>query len=280
MKRTDDIKQYLKNKHKGGENNQKGSLFEDFYAVYQIISCIAKYNPSFDRIGFQTQLEDTFVDDMLITHPEQNIYHQLKNTKSLSWGKVNKQGDIAFDFAHQIEDCKEREENFALKLVYSLKDSKVGEQTPEEIKAQTSTEYFDYLSDLNSLVIVSTPLKHALMAITPNKTSTDDLANVASVFLGVWKGCDSKNGISLEEIIHKAENFKHINLNIYPNESINKDCKKILDAIKDFEYHINGRMFYWSIGRMNGSCPWPTEIETEIIRQHPTDKWELISILS
>ena len=280
MQRTDDIKQYLKNKHKVGENNQKGSLFEDFYAVYQIISCIAKYNPSFDRVEFKTQLEDTFVDDMLITHPEKNIYHQLKNTKSLSWGKVNRQGDIAFDFAHQIEDCKEREENFALKLVYSLKDSMVGEQTPEEIKAQTSTEYFDYLSDLNSLVIFSTPLKHALMEITPDKTSTDDLANIASVFLGVWKGCDSKNGILLKEIIHRAENFKYIHLNIYTNESINDDCKKILDTIENFEYHINGRMFYWSIGRMNGSCPWPTEMEQEIIRQHPTDKWELISILS
>lgn len=37
MERTDDIKKYLKNKHQGGENNQKGGLFEDFYAVYQIV---------------------------------------------------------------------------------------------------------------------------------------------------------------------------------------------------------------------------------------------------
>lgn len=168
MERTDYIKQYLKNKHQGGENNQKGSLFEDFYAVYQIVSSIARYKFSFDRVGFQTQLEDTFVDDMLIAHPEQNMYHQLKNTRSLSWGKVDKQGDIAFDFAHQIEDCKHRDEKFALKLVYSLKDSRIGEQIPEEIKDQTSTEYFDYASDLNSLVLVSAPLKHALMAITPN----------------------------------------------------------------------------------------------------------------
>ena len=94
MERTDAIKQYLKNKHQGGENNQKGGLFEDFYAVYQIVSCIAKYKSSFDRVEFQTQLEDTFVDDMLIAHPELNMYHQLKNTQSLSWGKVDKQGLI------------------------------------------------------------------------------------------------------------------------------------------------------------------------------------------
>ena len=55
MERTDDIKLYLKNKHQGGENNQKGSLFEDFYAVYQIVSYIAKYKSSFDSVEFQTQ---------------------------------------------------------------------------------------------------------------------------------------------------------------------------------------------------------------------------------
>lgn len=282
MERTDDIKLYLKNKHLGGENNQKGSLFEDFYAVYQIVSYIAKYKSSFDNVEFLTQLEDTFVDDMLIAHSEQNIYHQLKNTQSLSWGKVDKQGDIAFDFVHQIEDCKKRNEKFALKLVYSLQDSKVSQQIPQEIMEQTSTEYFDYSPDLNSLVIISSPLKHALMAITPNgeKSPTDDLANIASVFLGVWKGRNSKNRISLEEIIHRAENCKHVNLKIYPDERMSKDCQKVLDAIEGFKYYISGRMLYWSIGRMNGSCPWPDEMETEIIRQHPTDKWELMSILS
>lgn len=282
MERTDEIKQYLRNKHQGGENNQKGGLFEDFYAVYQIVSCIAKYQPSFEGVEFQTQLEDTFVDDMLIAHPEQNTYHQLKNTQSLSWGKVDKKDDIAFDFAHQIEDCKDRKENFALKLVYSLKNNKVGGQIPEEIKEHTSTEYFDYSSDLNSLVILSATLKHVLRAISPNgdDTPTDDLANIASMFLGVWKGCDSKNGISLKEIIHKAEHFKHINLKIYYDESLSEDCKRVLDAIEDFKYHIKGRMFYWSTGRMNGSCPWPDEMESVIISRHPKDKWELISILS
>ena len=106
MERTDEIKKYLKNKHQGGENNQKGGLFEDFYAVYQIVSCIDRYKSSLDSVKFQTQLEDTFVDDMLIVLPEWNIYHQLKNTKVLSWGKVDKQGDIAFDFAHLIRDGK------------------------------------------------------------------------------------------------------------------------------------------------------------------------------
>ena len=77
-------KAYLANKHKGGWANAKGGLYEDFYAVYQIISCIAKYKAALDGVALQTQLEDTFVDDLLITHPDKNVYHQLKNTKSLT----------------------------------------------------------------------------------------------------------------------------------------------------------------------------------------------------
>lgn len=282
MERTDDIKKYLKNKHQGGENNQKGGLFEDFYAVYQIVSCIDRYKSSLDSVKFQTQLEDTFVDDMLIVLPEWNIYHQLKNTKVLSWGKVDKQGGIAYDFAHQIEDCEDRNEKFVLKLVYSLKDSKVGEQIPEEIKNYTSTECFDYAADVNSLVMISESFKHILKAITPNgkDIQTDDLVNIASVFLGVWKGCDSKNGILLSDIIHRAKNFKYVNLNVYSDEDISNECKQVLDAIQGLEYHVSGRMLYWNIGCMNGSCPWPYDMETEIIRQHPRDKWELISMLS
>ena len=66
----------------------------------------------------------------------------------------------------------------------------------------------------------------------------DDLANIASVFLGVWKGCDSKNKISLKEIIHKAERFKHVNLKIYSDEGLSEDCKRVLDAIEGFEYSM------------------------------------------
>lgn len=282
MERTEDIKRYLERKHTGGDNNMKGNLFEDFYAVYQIVSCIARYKLSLGSVEFKTQLKDTFVDDLLIAHPDYNIYHQLKNTQSLSWGKADKPGDIAFDFACQIKDCKERDEKFALKLVYSLKDSKAGEHVPEEIKDHTSTEYFDYSPDINSLVMISAPLKRALIDISPNgyETSTDDLANIACVFLGVWKGCNPKHRISLAEIVHRAECWKHINLDIYPDEDISDECKMILDGIDGFEYHIRGRMLYWRIGRMSGNCPWPVDLEVKIIHMQPSDKWELMEILS
>lgn len=282
MGKTEDLNSYLNHKHLGGESNQKGTSYEDYYAVYQIVSCISKYQNSLYSVKFKTQLEGSFVDDMMISYPEQNVYHQLKNTKSLSWGNVDKKGDIAFDFAHQIEYCMERNEKFALKLVYSLKDSKIGEDMPEQIKDHTSAEYFDYSEDLNRLVMVSDPLKHALRAIAfdGQNAPTDDLANIAVVFLGAWKACGARKEISLQEIVQGIEGNKYINPVIYHDASMNDECRRILDAIDGFEYQIRGRMLYWRIGHMNGSCPWPAEMETEIIRRNPTDKWKLISMLS
>lgn len=68
--RNEEDKSYLANKHKGGEANAKGGLYEDFYAVFQIVSCIAHYKATLDSVALQTQLEDTFVDDLLIAHPD------------------------------------------------------------------------------------------------------------------------------------------------------------------------------------------------------------------
>ena len=80
MRRNEELQKYLANKHRGGENNLKGGTYEDFYAVYQIVSCLTRFKDRLDTVQFQAQLEDAFVDDLLIAYPEINVYHQLKNT--------------------------------------------------------------------------------------------------------------------------------------------------------------------------------------------------------
>ena len=79
---------YLKNKNKGGENNYKGSRYEDYYAVFQIISQIAVQQTDLMNISFQTQVKDAYVDDFLIENQEYRIYHQIKNQQHVSWGDI------------------------------------------------------------------------------------------------------------------------------------------------------------------------------------------------
>ena len=281
MESSEDLHNYLLAKHRGGENNLKGGLYEEYYAVFQIVSCLAKYKHELDAVSFQAQLEDTFVDDLLIAHPDVNIYHQLKNTQTVSWGSTKTKGDIAFDFAHQIEVCQERDEAFALKLIYSVKESKVTD-VPAQIKSHSQAEWFPYQKDINQLVIISNELKDALRRISSEGVNaTDDvLANIAIVVLGAWKKTSAtKTRVTLSSIVSVIEVQKQVNISLYPDGEISEACKRILDAIDGIEYHISGRMFYWSFGLLKGSCPWPDKMEAKIIEANPKTKLELIALL-
>lgn len=279
--RSEADKAYLANKHKGGEANAKGNLYEDFYAVYQIVSCIAKYKAALDGVALQSQLEDTFVDDLLIAHPDKNVYHQLKNIKSLTWNTKSSDRTITSDFENQIKDCQDRNEVFALKLVYSEANCKVGDSIPDSIHKHTTTEFFPYEEDLNGLVLISEEFMEALRQISVNGSSAtmDSLANVAQVFLGAWRGCGSNHRVSLSEIVARAEETKHFNLNIFNDGKISEACREVLDNIEGLCYYVRGRMFYWQSGDFTGSCPWPEGKEQEIIDKRPTTRRELVAIL-
>lgn len=272
---------YLANKHRGGEANARGGLYEDCYAVFQIVSCIARYKAALEGVALQTQLEDTFVDDLLIAHPDKNVYHQLKNTQNLSWNTRSSDRTITSDFENQINDCLKRNEAFALKLVYSAAGSQVGENIPESIQDYTSAEYFPYEEDLNGLILISNEFMDALRQISVNgeNATIDELANVAQVFLGVWRGCGNNHRVSLSEIVTRAEQTKHFNLNIFSDGTISDACREVLDNIKGLRYHVSGRMFYWQLGDFTGSCPWPEGKEQEIIDKKPTTRRELVAIL-
>lgn len=279
--RSEEDKIYLANKHKGGVANAKGGLYEDYYAVYQMVTCIAKYKRELEGVAFQTQLEDTFVDDLLIAHPDINVYHQLKNTQQLSWNtKSNGDRTVASDFGKQIEDCEERDESFALKLVYSATGSNVASSMPESISKHTTAEYFPYQNDLNSLILISHEFKTALKQVSAkgDDSSDDELLDIATVFLGVWKSVDGKKKVRLSEIVEKADSVKHFNLAIHPSVTISAECRDILDGIEGLEYYVRGRMLYWTIGLMSGSHPWDDAMQESIVVRHPKNKSEFITL--
>lgn len=277
--RSEEDAKYLANKHRGGENNQKGGLYEDYYAVYQIVSCIASYKTSLDAVAFQTQLEDTYVDDLLIAHPSNNVYHQLKDTETLTWSSGSSR-TIQSDFEHQIADCKERDENFALKLVYSATGSKFSD-IPESIKDYTSVENFPHADDLNQLIFISGAFKESLKLISAKgEASTDDeLLTLAMVFLGAWRSLNSKEQLQLSSIVDLAGKAHNFNLAIYPDLKMSDECKMILDAIPGLDYRLCGRELMWTLGFLNGSCQWTETLENTIINNKPVTKREIAELL-
>lgn len=277
--RSEEDAKYLANKHRGGENNQKGGLYEDFYAVFQIVSCIARYKTSLDAVALQTQLEDTYVDDLLIAHSSNNVYHQLKDTETLTWSSGSSR-TIQSDFEHQIADCKERDENFALKLVYSATGSKVSD-IPESIKDYTIVESFPHADDLNQLIFISRAFKESLKLISAKgEASTDDeLLALAMVFLGAWKSINSKERLQLSSIVDLAGKAHSFNLAIYPDLKMSDECKMIFDAIPGLDYRLCGRELIWTLGFLNGTCQWTDLLENTIITKKPTTKREIAELL-
>ena len=277
--RSEEDAKYLANKHRGGENNQKGGLYEDFYAVYQIVSCIAAYKTSLDAVAFQTQLEDTYVDDLLVAHPSHNVYHQLKDTETLRWSSGSSRS-IQSDFEHQIADCKERDESFALKLVYSAAGSSVSD-IPDSIRDYTSVENFPHAEDLNQLIFISGAFKESLKHISAKggDSTDDELLAVAMVFLGAWKSLNSKERLQLSTIVDSAGMAHNFNLAIYPDKKMSNECKMIFDAIPGFDYRICGRELIWSLGFLNGSCQWTNSLEVTIVSNKPTTKREIAELL-
>ena len=96
----DKYSDYLKHKHTGGISNQKGNTYEALYATKEIVRLLYE-NQDPNETYISSQLENEFVDDFWILTPDNlEVFHQLKNTQTLSWGK-NEIGNLLFDF-----DCQ------------------------------------------------------------------------------------------------------------------------------------------------------------------------------
>ena len=270
---------YLNRKHRGGEAGAKGTIYEDYYAIFQIVLYIARFEKKLTDVTFITQLQDTYVDDLLIVYPDMRIYHQMKNTDKLTW-KTGSARTIRSDFEYQINDCINRKETFRLKLVYSARDSEVGSTIPDTIKDFTTTEYFQYENDLNCMVLSCPEFQRALREISTNSddSTMDELDNIATVFYGVWKSFGVNNSVSLSAIVDRARMFRYFNLSIFQDDNISEECCSILDKIEGLEYSVKGKMFKWRKASFEGCRPL-VEVEKIIQENRPATFSEFMKIL-
>ena len=139
-------RKYLMNKHKGGNNNSKGNIYESFYTTYCIALFMNSHMAQLDSVHFTSQLEDSFVDDLLIeeSNTAHRIYHQIKDVESLSWQTKR----LQYDFERQMNISSERGEDFELRLVHSNSPTMVT-PIPEKIVSSTSVSFFPAEKSLN-----------------------------------------------------------------------------------------------------------------------------------
>lgn len=274
---TQQEKTYLKNKHRGGQNNSKGAIYESYYATYKIASFINQHITQLENVLLTSQVTDTFVDDLLIKEPGSHlIYHQLKDVKNLTW----ETGKLKYDFTRQMEISSEKHELFDLNLIYSDQNCSVCVIPPEFCQYTTAT-YFPACSSINQLIISYPPFKEAIQNITVLPNAEDDvLSGIATAILGTWNSIEQKN-VSLQQIsdLIRLNGQGYVNIKTYPTIEVSERCKAILTRF-GLDFYENGLNLYWSYQHMKGEVLWTKEKEHELQESNPSNLWDLIEILS
>lgn len=270
-------RKYLKNKHKGGKNNNKGAIYESYYATYQIASFMNQYITQLENVYLTSQSENTFVDDLVIEEPNARIiYHQLKDVKRLKW----ETGKLTYDFKRQMEISCERHENFKLNLIYSDVNSSVS-TIPSEFSLYTTSTHFPSSPSINQLIISYPQFKEAIQNITvSSQVEDDELSGIAAAILGAWNSVEQKN-VSLQQIsdIVRSKGKGYVNIKTYPTVEVSEGCKVILTRF-GLDFYENGLNLYWSYHNLKGEVLWTKEKEQRLQESNPENIWDLIELLS
>ena len=250
---------YVANKARGGAAGQKGTRYEDRFALMKIGEA-AKL--AFDGDGDFAKERDTdfysqvpcFVDDLIVAFrgSETAEHYQLKNQAAPSWGKGKK--SISSDFAKQLRLGGATKQITTVTLVVNSPDlaTKLREKKPRALRKNTFVCYFPPSATLFEL-LEHQPMREALSELLGPDPSDDHLVAIGRVMQGAW--ADAGNATSLETLLselHKGGAPFLRPLNSVPD--LPQDLKNILDAIPDFAYRVERGFFRWSYGNSDSGC--------------------------
>lgn len=279
-------KTYLANKHRGGLSNQKGNTFEVIYATKEIIR-LYSLGVDLDNTYVAAQLENTFVDDFQISYNDGlKVYHQCKDTKSLSWEKDEK-GEPYYDFRCQKEYSIANKESFQLKIVYSNSDCKIHTSPiPSIIEDVTIKERFPAYQNINAILMDSEnfqrDIKSILFADREGHTF-DKLYVFAEVIRSEWLELAAPSRkISLSEIKNNTltKYGEIINFKDLPNVELSDELKTVFDRFPEFSYLVNGKNILWSYKKLSGQFYLSDELNSNIVENNPSEIFQLITLLN
>ena len=286
MELSEEHKIYLTNKHRGGLSNQKGNTFEVIYATKEIIR-LYSLGVDLDNTYVAAQLKDAFVDDFQIIYDTGlKVYHQCKDTVSLSWDE-DKKGKPFYDFRWQKEYSIGNGEAFQLKIVYSNPECKIHTSSiPTVIEDVTIKELFPAYSNLNTIIQDSEDLQNEIKSILfadRDGHKLDQLYTFAEVIRSEWLELAEPNRlVSLSEIKDQTI-LKYgaiINFKDLPDVELSDELKNIFDRFPEFSYLVNGQNIFWSYRKLSGQFYLTDEVNSSIIETNPSEIFQLITLFN
>ena len=283
--RGEELFEYLTNKNKGGQNNAKGNVFENFFAIYQIAKA---HNEGCDKNNTLFSAQNfAFVDDLVVESLAENInrYFQIKDTAALSWTTGTHPIKDDFKVQKQLMTGTGINTEYTMVVAKSEVYQTLVDSIPGDVNFVNVLQY-DTETSINSLVRKNAMLKQELVKMCAlTNPDLDKLEALGTILLGVWDGAEKKQ-ISLNELMDRSH---RLNPNYIKglNNKISSRLEGIFKNIGGFSYEVQNGYIVWRFeptdkGELEfaiGSAPYE-QWENDVFNSNPTSFEELETFLS
>lgn len=283
------IATYLKNKHRGGRNNQQGSDYESNFAILKLSGLCYQALTSKQDMHIDTQVL-AFVDDLVITNRTLNSSdsYQIKDSKRITWDGGEHSIERDFKCHFELNKCKGIENiNTFLTVSNKNQHDRLSRTIPQSIADHTECVLFEN-EPLNVQLAKESDIKQSLTKIC-SYAGIDKLTHLHTVMKGVWEN-NKGECTSVFDFIKKIHEVAPYNFlrSFEDNIVINSRFTKVLDQIDGLSYKVleNQLIYSYSCDKdaycLDGIFQIDSpgfDIATEtIIRQNPSTFIDLLRL--
>jgi hypothetical protein len=261
-----DALEYLRNKHRGGINGQKGTRYEDYYAVFRLAGYTGRAYSTGGGLGasettrFISQVERCFVDDLVIEEMgrQQVLFHQLRNVQSLSWGDGEK--SIAWNFESQETLSKRAERGYYCYLVVPDEgmQADLAASMPPTLKNFSEVHYFPWLETLDNYIQGWQEFHEAVASLSAfERPTAEKCLPVARGLLAAWIDA-GPNALVLGEVLRELQSGSSYVRPIEGDRQLASEFIKALNGIEDLRWRQERGYFHCSAadGFESGTLPY------------------------
>jgi hypothetical protein len=253
------LARYVQNKARGGAAGQKGTRYEDRFALLKIgeaAQAAFAGNGSFSaswNVSFRSQAF-CFVDDLVVYRSATRTAHhyQAKNQGTVAWGKSAK--SLSSDFRNQLKLSKFRKIQTTVTLVVNSKRKakKLMADIPRELEKYTFVSFFPPDQSVSKLLEFK-PMRNGLNALLGPDPTDDRLVTVGMLLQSAWTEAGKVTTLKkLMEELHKRE--APLLRPLKPVRVIESQLEAILDAIPHFSYFLEKGFMRWQYGTTDRGC--------------------------
>jgi hypothetical protein len=253
------LAQYVQNKARGGAAGQKGTRYEDRFALLKIgeaAQAAFARNGSFSaswNVSFRSQAF-CFVDDLVVYRSATRTAHhyQAKNQATVAWGKGAK--SLSSDFRNQLKLGKSRKIRTTVTLIVNSKGKakRLLADIPSGLKRYTFVSFFPPDQSISKLLKYKA-MRHGLNALLGPDPTDDRLVTVGMLLQSAWTEAGKVTTLKrMMEELHKREAPLLRPLN--PVTVIDSRLRAALDSIPHFHYSLEKGFLRWRYGTTDRGC--------------------------